>query len=90
MESIAQKVASVSARVLRFSLTLIGSLVGRIWRCLGAGALCLALSACTLSRPDYRSPDVTVGEPAFVRTLEAHTEAPLVRGNRAQILLNGD
>ena len=49
------------------------------------------LAACTLSRPDYTSPpDLSVGEPTFVRTLEAHTEAPLVPGNRAQILLNGD
>lgn len=69
---------------------MIDSLAGRIWRGLGAGALCLALAACTLSRPDYASPDVSVGEPAFVRTLEAHANAPLVRGNRAQILLNGD
>lgn len=52
--------------------------------------LCLTLSACTLSRPHYISPDVSVGEPAFVRTLEAHTDALLVPGNRAQILLNGD
>jgi cardiolipin synthase A/B len=52
--------------------------------------LCLTLSACTLSRPHYISPDVSVGAPAFVRTLEAHTDALLVPGNRAQILLNGD
>ena len=57
---------------------------------LGAVALCLTLSACTLSRPHYRSPDVAVGEPAFVRTIEAQTDAPLVKGNRAQVLLNGD
>jgi cardiolipin synthase len=57
---------------------------------LGAGALCLTLSACTLSRPHYATPEVSVGESAFVRTLEAHTNALLVRGNRAQVLLNGD
>ena len=67
-----------------------GSLVDRTWRRLGAAALALTLAGCTLSRPHYTSPDVSVGEPAFVRTLEAHTEAPLVPGNRAQILLNGD
>jgi cardiolipin synthase A/B len=50
----------------------------------------LTLSACTLSRPHYTSPEISVGEPAFVRTLEAHTDALLVHGNRAQILLNGD
>jgi cardiolipin synthase len=31
-----------------------------------------------------------VGEPAFVRSLEAHTVSSLVEGNLAQILLNGD
>ena len=64
--------------------------VTRAWRWLGAGALCLTLSACTLSRPHYATPDVAVGEPAFVRTIEAHTGALLVPGNRAQVLLNGD
>jgi len=63
---------------------------------LGAGALCLALpvclalSACTLARPNYAAPNVAVGESAFVRTLEAHADAELVHGNRAQVLLNGD
>ena len=67
-----------------------GARVDRRWRRLGAAALSLALAGCTLARPHYTSPDVGVGEPAFVRTLEAHTDAPLVPGNRAQILLNGD
>jgi len=66
------------------------SFVGSTWRQLAAAALCLPLAACTLSRPHYVSPDVGVGEPAFVRALEAHTDAPLVPGNRAQVLLNGD
>jgi cardiolipin synthase A/B len=64
--------------------------VGNVWRRLGAGALCLTLSACTLSRPHYKTPDVAVGDPAFLRTLEAQTDAELLRGNRAQVLLNGD
>jgi hypothetical protein len=57
---------------------------------LSAGTLCLTFSACTLARPNYAAPDVAVGESAFVRTLEAHADAELVHGNRAQILLNGD
>jgi cardiolipin synthase len=57
---------------------------------LGAVALCLTLSACTLARPHYATPDIAVGRPAFLRTLEAHADAELVRGNRAQVLLNGD
>ena len=61
------------------------------WRRLGAGALCLTLSACTFSRPHYKTPpDVAVGEPAFLRTVEAQTDAELVRGNRAHVLRNGD
>jgi cardiolipin synthase A/B len=53
-------------------------------------ALCVALPACTLSRPHYLAPDVRVGEPAFVRAMEAHTLSGLVAGNRAEVLLNGD
>jgi len=65
--------------------------VRRTWRRLGAGALCLTLSAYTLSRPHYKTPpDVAVGEPAFLRTVEAQTDAELVRGNRAHVLRNGD
>jgi cardiolipin synthase len=61
------------------------------WLRLGAGALCLTLSACTLSRPHYKTPpDVAVGEPAFLRTVEARTDAELVHGNRAHVLRNGD
>lgn len=52
--------------------------------------LCLVLSGCTLSRPHYVAPDVKVGEAAFVRALEAHTNAELVAGNRAKLLLNGE
>ena len=57
---------------------------------LPALALCVALPACTLSRPHYQAPDVRVGEPAFVRAMEAHTLSGLVAGNRAEVLLNGD
>jgi cardiolipin synthase A/B len=53
-------------------------------------ALCVVLSGCTLSRPHYVAPDVAVGEPAFVRALEAHTNAELIGGNRAEVLLNGE
>ena len=67
------------------------AIVRRTWRRLGAGALCLTLSACTLSRPHYKTPPgVAVGEPAFLRTVEAQTDAELVRGNRAHVLRNGD
>jgi cardiolipin synthase A/B len=35
-------------------------------------------------------PEVTVGEATFFRTIEAHTVAPIVDGNRIEVLLNGD
>lgn len=52
--------------------------------------VCVGLTACTLNRPSYLAPDVSVGEPAFVRALEAHTLSGLVDGNRVDVLLNGD
>ncbi|HEY7218966.1 MAG TPA: hypothetical protein VH985_11310, partial [Candidatus Binatia bacterium] len=35
-------------------------------------------------------PPVTLGEPAFYPTLEAYTDAPIMAGNRIDVLLNGD
>ncbi len=35
-------------------------------------------------------PDVALGEPVFFPTLEAHTDAPIVAGNRIDVLLNGN
>ncbi len=35
-------------------------------------------------------PPVTLGEPAFFPTIEAHTDAPILAGNRIDVLLNGD
>ena len=52
--------------------------------------VCVAASACTLSRPDYMSPNVAVGSPAFMRAMEAHTLSAPVEGNRVEVLLNGD
>src|SRR5919109_2140453 len=37
-----------------------------------------------------RIPEITLGEPTFFPTIEAHTDAPIVPGNRIEILLNGD
>jgi cardiolipin synthase A/B len=53
-------------------------------------AVSVLLAGCTLSRPHYVSPDVHVGEPAFMRSIEAHTVSSLIEGNRAQLLLNGE
>jgi cardiolipin synthase A/B len=35
-------------------------------------------------------PQITFGEATFFRTIEAHTDAPIVSGNRIEVLLNGD
>jgi cardiolipin synthase len=35
-------------------------------------------------------PQIVVGEPNFFRTIEAHTDAPIVGGNRIEVLLNGN
>ncbi len=35
-------------------------------------------------------PDIILGEATFFPTIEAHTDAPIVGGNRVEVLLNGD
>ena len=35
-------------------------------------------------------PDIALGQASFYPTIEAHTDAPIVGGNRIDILLNGD
>jgi cardiolipin synthase len=45
---------------------------------------------CARVLPVYKIPDITLGEPSFFSTIEAHTDAPIVGGNRIDILLNGD
>ena len=35
-------------------------------------------------------PEIVVGGPSFFRTIEAHTDAPIVGGNRIEVLLNGN
>jgi cardiolipin synthase len=41
--------------------------------------------------PMYETlPALTIGEPAFVATVEAHLSTPVVGGNRVSVLLNGD
>lgn len=57
---------------------------------LAVTALCIALPGCTLNRPHYITPDVTVGDSAFVRVIEGHTVSDLIGGNRAEVLVNGE
>lgn len=48
------------------------------------------LWGCARVLPVYRVPPIVVGEPAFFPTIEAYTDAPIVGGNRIQLLFNGD
>ena len=45
---------------------------------------------CAKVLPVYQIPEIIVGEPAFFPTIEAYTDAPIVGGNRVEVLLNGD
>ncbi len=47
-------------------------------------------SACARVYPHIALPDLALGEPSFFPTLEAYAAAPIVAGNRADILLNGE
>src|SRR5947208_1892678 len=35
-------------------------------------------------------PEITLGETSFFPTIEAHTDAPIISGNRIEVLINGD
>ena len=49
----------------------------------------IALFGCAKVLAVREIPQVVVGEPSFFRTIEAHTDAPIVGGNKVHILLNG-
>src|SRR5690348_5364500 len=59
----------------------------RFWALL---VILLLTSACARVRPHIDLPALTLGEPSFFPTLEAYAGAPIVGGNRADILLNGE
>ena len=48
-----------------------------------------ALFGCAKVLAVREIPQVIVGEPSFFRTIEAHTDAPIVGGNKVHVLLNG-
>jgi cardiolipin synthase len=50
----------------------------------------LALLGCARVLSIHRIPDITLGEPTFFPTIEAHTDAPIVGGNQIELLLNGN
>jgi cardiolipin synthase len=56
----------------------------------GALAATLAAASCDRVPPAEKLPAVAAGDTAFTATMEAHTNSPIVDGNRVDILLNGD
>lgn len=50
----------------------------------------IALCACARVLPVDKLPPIVVGEPAFFPTIEAYTDAPIMGGNRIQLLFNGN
>jgi cardiolipin synthase A/B len=59
---------------------------------LAAAALAVTLAAASCNRlpPAEKLPSLAAGDPAFAATMEAHTNSPVVDGNRIDVLLNGD
>jgi cardiolipin synthase A/B len=53
-------------------------------------AVALAAASCDRLPPAEKLPSVAAGDPAFAATMEAHTNSPVVGGNRIDVLLNGD
>jgi cardiolipin synthase len=45
---------------------------------------------CAKVLPVYQIPEILVGESSFFPTIEAYTDAPIVGGNRIELLFNGD
>ena len=56
----------------------------------GALAATLGAASCDRVPPAEKLPAVAAGDTAFAATMEAHTNSPIVDGNRVDILLNGD
>jgi cardiolipin synthase A/B len=48
------------------------------------------IPGCAKVLPVYQIPEILVGEPSFFPTIEAYTDAPIVGGNRIELLFNGD
>jgi cardiolipin synthase A/B len=45
---------------------------------------------CAKVLPVYEIPEILIGEASFFPTIEAYTDAPIMGGNRIEILFNGD
>jgi len=63
---------------------------GSLARFMGAVSLVIAMAGCGRVQPHLALPALTLGEPSFFPTLEAHAGAPIVGGNAVEVLLNGE
>jgi cardiolipin synthase A/B len=63
---------------------------GSLTRFMGAVSLVIAMASCGRVQPHLALPALTLGEPSFFPTLEAHAGAPIVGGNAVEVLLNGE
>jgi len=63
---------------------------GSLARFMGAVSLVIAMASCGRVQPHLALPALTLGEPSFFPTLEAHAGAPIVGGNAVEVLLNGE
>lgn len=50
----------------------------------------LVISGCAQLHPPQIVPTLDIADAAFVHTVEAYADAPVVHGNRVDVLLNGD
>jgi cardiolipin synthase A/B len=50
----------------------------------------ILICGCAKVLPVYQIPEILVGEPSFFPTIEAYTDAPIVGGNRIELLFNGN
>jgi cardiolipin synthase len=48
------------------------------------------LCGCAGVRPINEIPEIVLGEPSFFPTIVAHTDAPIITGNKVDLLFNGD
>jgi cardiolipin synthase len=53
-------------------------------------ALLALICGCAAVPRITRIPNITLGEPSFFPTIAAHTDAPIMGGNRVELLFNGE
>ena len=61
-----------------------------LWSAAAASVVAIAAVACGHVPPHLTLPTLKIGDPAFAATITGYTEAPIVAGNRINVLLNGD